>query len=332
MTTPQWATNPVKGGHDIERLNGFVSPASMNNLQVNGILNGGRDGDGMVSPRRLPVSTSDISQLASRASDGAPSRIGFHGARKNRLRRSIHNADLRSHLTLSLGKSSTTTSAGSNPKPLKLAAQGENTLYSLESDTNPENTARIETWRHTATTIGRCFLQSPLTPRPFTERELENRIYGESKDSLETLYKADDDLSSSNPSADITPRAYHSDPTPNPNTYGWGPLSPVQDTDGPGYAALTMMHRAQEQARLGVDLPPLGMDGVQYRESDRVRKGPVLEPSPKVKRRERGDPVKVRRIPILPYYLVSSARLTNTETNPIDPPAAPDYKPHCQRR
>ncbi|KAF2792770.1 hypothetical protein K505DRAFT_375799 [Melanomma pulvis-pyrius CBS 109.77] len=286
MATPEWATNPVKGGHDIERLNDFVSPASMKNLQGNGVLNGGCDGDGMISPRPQPVSVPDVSQLASRASAGSSSRIDFDGARKNRLRRSMHNADLRGHLTMSLGKSSTTTPAGSNPNPSMLAAQEENIFYSLDSDTNRENTARIETWRHTATTIGRSFLRSPLTPRPFTERELENGIYGESKQSLETLYKADDDLSSSNPSADITPRAYR------PNTYSWGPLPLIQDADGPGYAALTMMHRAQEQARLGVDLPPLGIDGVEYRESDRVRKGPVLVPSPKVKKRERGDPVK----------------------------------------
>jgi len=54
-----------------------------------------------------------------------------------------------------------------------------------------------------------------------------------------------------------------------------------------------MMEQAQEQARLGMDLPRLGLDAGKMMDTERVRRGPKLVPSPKGKSRARGDPVKV---------------------------------------
>ncbi|KAF2708431.1 hypothetical protein K504DRAFT_492078 [Pleomassaria siparia CBS 279.74] len=291
MATYKWVKGPTRGEHDMDRLSNFVFPPLSNRQKSTGVggLHGCRQSTtDMVPPKHLAISTSDhdISQLANTVSAGSLRAIDKEN-REGGLHRSVHNAHLRNQAGNSLNKGSTTASAGSKLGGIKLQSQeDEDGSVSYVMDTDPSKTAGIESWLQTATTMDNL-LQSPLTPRPFTEQELRSRIYGEKSPDL---YQQDNNSDSDN------------------DKFGgqdWNCLSPVQDTDknGPGYVGLAMMHRAQEQVRLGMDLPPLEFDGIQ--ESDRARKlvmgfdgkhepdrvkKLVLEPSPTGG--EKGDPTK----------------------------------------
>lgn len=338
--SPGWATSPVKGEHDISRIEDFVFPAANNVPSDRPLDDTQPDGPSiniLGSPTRQSVSASSEVRAWRNLEPYPPRPLG-NVVRSHHLRRSTHNADLRRQIMSSRDASSTAASAGSNAeeiqsgnenaslraleslplhssgssaewfkpvnrdpphrplaslplsgssaewfKPVNRNASRQYSLGWLPPSESADSVAalaeavsreRVENWRYTATTLDQSLLRSPLSPRPFTQSDFQLGGWNESTNSVETAYKVDD-----------TPRAHNSRPS--------GRVSRNLETDNPGYAALSMMEQAQEQARLGMDLPRLGLDAGKMMDTERVRRGPKLVPSPKGKSRARGDPVKV---------------------------------------
>jgi hypothetical protein len=283
-------------------------------------------------------------------SDHSTRTLSFHSRIHGHcLRRSIHSVDLRSYATTTSTPSNkkvnrgTTDSGGSIGFPLSIAVQ-RNSYASgytsslthsppfyerLNEEADEVNTKKVENWILTARTGNEEWPKSPLTPRPFTSQELEGRVsYVEAARGDHLNQKDDpDEVFSSGNRKDDTPRASIRAQQPNPLqainpirdlANDWFPPGHEEADVGTSFAALANMHRAQEQFRLGVGLPPLSSVGA-YKTDRTMRESleavasegpggsgaPILEPSPPTKTRKKGDPIKVNIHPHYTPYSVS---------------------------
>jgi len=232
----------------------------------------------MTSPRHIAVSistsTSNTSQPVSHISNDEP--------RRYNLRRSTHNPNLRSHMATSasdaIGKSITASSAESRV-PSRRQEVEINFHLSLEETKAKGTMERVENWCQTATTLDRWLMRSPLTPRPFNKEELNGHIYGESE-------KSDEFMNRINPQDESISNDIQSSLIDGADN----------DIEGPAFTALATMHRAQEQVRLGIELPPLSVAGIriEHQTSGYTRKS-YLQPSqgPEGSKKGCGDPFNV---------------------------------------
>jgi hypothetical protein len=297
---------------------------------------------------QLATHVSQLSHSRSIHSHHSTMTLNFHSRiHGHRLRRSVHSVDLRSYAaTTNTSTMSNDNNQGSRSKdsdggieiPLTSSIPGK--YYPSGSSSNitygpsayerfneeeiRDNTEKIEKWRLTARTGDGMWLRSPLTPRLFTAQELGGRTsyHEDAGDQLDAhLYKnidpneasSEDDRDTETPRPPITSRRPNTlrainliqDPT-----NSWFPADQEEEDIGTSFIALATMHRAQEQVRLGVDLPPLRP--VDAYKIDRTRINSVepviseefagsveeepqvvLEPSSPSKIRKQGDPVKV---------------------------------------
>ncbi|KAF2741067.1 hypothetical protein EJ04DRAFT_571790 [Polyplosphaeria fusca] len=104
---------------------------------------------------------------------------------------------------------------------------------------------RVATWRNGATTLDQSLLHSPDTPRPFTDAEM-GMPYSQQRIKRTTTTISEESQSSFTTAYCVPANASRD---------GLGSI------DGPVYASLAEMHRAQEQVRRGRDLPPLQVPG-----------------------------------------------------------------------
>jgi hypothetical protein len=270
----------------------------------------------------------------------------IHG---HRLHRSVHSVDLRSYATTTstqsneIVKSGITDSGGGIGIPLSVSVPGNSDVSDYSSDLtygpsfygrlkeeiDNENTKKVENWRLTARTGNGEWPRSPLTPRRFTSQELGGWVSSYEAARGAHSYQEDDpnEASSSEDREGDTPRPPIRARQPNPLqainpirdlANEWFPPGKDEEDVGTSFAALAIMHRAQEQVRLGVELPPLSPVGAY--KIDRTKSGsleaaapkgpvrsaaPILEPSPTTKSRKKGDPIKVNTHPRYSTYKVS---------------------------
>ncbi|KAF2655532.1 hypothetical protein K491DRAFT_716217 [Lophiostoma macrostomum CBS 122681] len=286
--------SPIRGGNDQDGFHHFEFPASdhAQGDRRDSIARRGSWGtlEGSPGPTLYPQSFGAHSQVSLENPFLDTNGHADETSRGHRLRRSTNNLPLRG----SLASSSRSAARSSTRLPRSTTAPNLHTRLERiqESQSSPNvggsflnpmrmsNRDSIARWQYTATTLDQGLVHSPITPRPFNEKEthsLDARLFGSHEDVT---------LGPNQSASQVHGRSASTRPL--------NRLSPAHMDDivmsGPAFAALVDKHRAQQSIfpDRGANLLS-GLDP-KYKAAHPPAVGPVLSPSPKTK--PLGDPYK----------------------------------------